>query len=70
MSVKSSVIYESQKLLSTKRDKVYKVSVQCVCLINADIKKMTELKSDIYKVLLTIINYEKIIKSELCKEVI
>ena len=70
MSVKSSVTCESQQLLFTKRDKVYKVSTQCACLIEADIKKTAELKSDIYKVLLAIIDYEKVVKPELYKEVI
>ena len=68
--VKSSVTCESQQLLSTKRDKVYKVSAWCAHLISADIKKTAELKSDVNITLLTIIDCKKIIKSESYKEVI
>ena len=38
-------------------------------LINADIKKTAELNLNVYRVLLIIINCEKIVKSESYKEV-
>ena len=67
--VKSSVAHDSQQLLPTKKNKVYKMSTQCTHLVSATIKKMTELKSDIYRVLSVIINCEKVVKSESYKEV-
>ena len=69
MSVKSSVICEFQQLLSTEKNKVYKVSTQCAHLIGANIKKTLELKLDVCKVLLAIIDCEKVVKPELNKEV-